>query len=446
MRDYNDPVITTFENGMEMVTIANRLLNTSAIGFTVGMRDDPPWLDGAAHLVEHLVFRRGATHDSRTVNRMMRRFLGGSDGPGMNVYTVHSHTMFAHQDLLRRSNLEHVFGITGRIVCDNLYDLRRMRSSKDRPLIIDDAVYDVERAAVHNEDGEFTDSYMHEATRLAYAELYRGGNPAGRVGTGDEAQLRGTKLGRLKQWAQGRYVPSRLRIILLGPTANDGLRLVRGVGLNELPAWPSQECSYQSHDQVPVLSSVREVIATRPLIEMCYISLVWPTDIAYRCDRLALEVLESVLKDRIEGAIREENRLFDGGLYHPHVAWDSTSSHGAFSIHVSTRGSWAYARTLIDKILTVIEYLKSDTTSDLDEDVKDARENLADAFIEEYKFIPGALTDRIMDALSNGDPELHKFKIYHSDVRRVSARRVRDVAHQYLHKDRFVLAVVRPSS
>jgi predicted Zn-dependent peptidase len=443
MRDYNDPVITSFENGMEMVTIANRLLNTSTIGFTVGMRDDPPWFDGATHTTEHLIFRRGSTFSGRAVNRMMRRHLGGSNGPGMNVYTMHSHCAFGHQDLLRRRHLHHVFGMNGRILFDNLFDMRRLRGTDDRPLIIDQDVYDLERAAVHNEDGEYVDSHMHEATKCAYAALYRGGNPARRVGTGDEAQMRVTKLGRLKQWAQGQFVPSRMRVILLGPTANEGLRMVREVGFNELPAWKSSPQVYCPSDEVPVLTDVREVVTERPGIEMCYLSLVWPTDTAYKCDRLALEVLESVLKDRVEEAIREENRLFDGGLYHPAVDWDATSSHGAFSVLLATRGDWDYARSLVDRVLAVIERLKNDVSEAMDEDVKDSRENLADVFIEEYKFNPGALTDRMLSALANGDPELKKFRVYHSDVIRVTSKRVREAARQYLHPDRYVLSVVR---
>lgn len=447
MRDYNNPVVTAFENGMELITIANPLLNTSAIGFTVGMRDDPPWLDGGTHVMEHLMFRRGATHDDRTVNRMMRRYLGGSNGPGMNVYTVHSHCMFGHQDLLRRRNLHYVFNVIGHIVRDNMADVRRFRGTDDRPLIINQEVYDVERAAVHNEDGEYVDFHMHEAAKCAYADLYRGGNPAGRVGTGDEDQLRVTKLGRLKQWAQGQFVPSRLKVILLGPTANEGLRMIRKVGLNELPPWKSSERFYQPSDEVPVVSEVRSVIVERPGIEMCYMSLVWPTDTAYNrtCDRLALEVLECVLKDRIEEVIREENRLFDGGTYHPAVDWDASSSHGAFSVSVSTRGGWSYASTLIDRILDVIKRLKEDTTEVLNEDVSDARENLADAFIDEYKFGPGALADRIMYALANGDPELEKFRVYHSDVMRVTPKRVREVANRYLKPNGFVLSVIRPT-
>src|SRR5512135_2529637 len=161
MSDYNLPTRKVFPNRVVLWNIANDLLNTLLIGFTRGSRDDPFFLDGGWHLGEHLMIRRGKEVTLRMMDRYQNRYLGGSDGPGMNVQTKDSHTCFGFTDRMLRSHLEegvHVFGTTIR---DNMYEMRRMRAN-DSALIRPEE-FDVEVNAVGCETGEWEEQAFFRA-------------------------------------------------------------------------------------------------------------------------------------------------------------------------------------------------------------------------------------------------------------------------------------------
>lgn len=442
MSDYNTPTLTRWENGLVVVNLANRLLNTSTIGFTVGSRNDPDWLDGAAHLVEHLVIFRGREIPSREVNRLLRRHMSGSNGPGINVFTMHSHTAYGHQDLLRRRYLQRAFGTFAKVVRDGMYEMRRMQAGDDP--IITPEIFALEKAAVHNETSENDDDLSMASWKAALKLLYTT-NPARRFGDSDPAQLEHVKLGRLKLWAQGWYVPANMRVILLGPTRDEAMRMVREAELDQIPKWEPTAWSYDHRDDIPEFTDIRSAVLERPGAGMHHVQLAWPTaTYRHHRQRLALEVLEAVLKDRIEEDLRNNNAVFRGGVYHPSVGYDRTDSNGYVGIWFATKGDLGHTQHLIERVHGVIDRLKNDFSHVLEEDVRDARENRADDFLEMYRFVPGSLTDRMLEAMANGDPELTRLVHYDRDVLAVTAKQVRNAARRWLHRDRHVQVILKP--
>lgn len=452
---YNPPVITDFDNGMRLISIRNELVFASQVGFTFGSRNDPSHFIGMAHACEHL-FCRGASPAACTVvlpsdrlplvserrtNRMMRRFLGGTSGPNMNVYTVASHTGYGHQDLFAPRHLKHVFPVLAGAVRDGMCDVRIMRQRDDA--VICPRAFAVERNAVDNETAENDEWPAMEGYRAALQALYQT-NPARYFGDSDPEQLARVKMGTLKQWAQGYYVPGNMCVVVFGPSRNAAVRLIREVGLNTIPAWPAITWDYDHSDDVPVLAEKKHLEFRRAGSKMRHVCLLWPTETHISKDALPLEVLAGLLKDRVEGELREKVTE-KGGTYHPLVEWDSSSSHGFITVQFSTKGDDAHCDELIRRTLDVIEELTGDRSDEFEEDVQDGRFFLANAHVEEYRFIPGKSCDRIVSAMANGDDKLARFNAYYEDMMGVSPARVRNAAKKYLHRDRFVLTVVRPA-
>ena len=462
MANYNLPILTPFENGMTLVSLANELLSASQVGFNVGSRNDPPTCPGMAHTVEHH-FCRGASlaaiaaitqrHperptpiSARWVDRTNRRYFGGSDGPGINVYTQTSHTGHGHHDLFSPRYLRKVFPVVAGTVRDAMHDVRDMRNRDEA--ILPPQTFKVERAAVYNETAENDELASMDGYRAALKELYAV-NPARNHGDSDPTQLLKLKMGTMKQWAQSNYVPANMRVIIIGPSRNVAVRMVRDVGLAAIgddgrSSWKPTPWTYDHSDDVPVLTEVKRIELTRPGTKMRHVCILWPTETYASSDRLPLEVLVGLLKDRLEHVYREMNTECPGGVYHPSVELDQTSSHGFIELKFSTSGDDDHAQQLIHRTLAVVEDVKADQSDAFTEDVDDGRFYLANSFREQYQFMPGLFADRIMEALANGDDTLVRFNGYCRNMLHVSPDRVHAVAVKYLHTDRFVLSFVRP--
>lgn len=437
---YNEPVITEFQNGLTLVSLSNPLLNTSAIGFEVGSRDDPVWCDGLAHWWEHMLCRRSATHDPQFVNLLMRRHYGGSDGDGIKVCTTESIMLFGHTDLLHRRFLtKDVFPVNAAMVRDGLYEIRHMRSSGD--VILTDQAVRVEKAAVHNETCRNDDMPDLASYKMALQLLYTT-SPHRNFGDSHPEQLRQLKLGRARQWAQGQFVPAKMKVVLMGPSQAEAVRMVRQAELNEMPSWTPTKLDVDTSDTTPHLSGVRSGVLVWPKLKQTHLRLLWPVPPYGSKDDEALQVLCAVLKDRIEDVLREENDQFKGGVYHPSVEWDASSTHGLIDLWFATVGCRAHREMLLERVLRVIRQVATDTSSAFDAHVDAARKREADEFVEAYRYVPSTFAEWMMAAIASGDRRLERFKVYHRAVLRVTPKMVRAAAARWLPTDRYVRVAV----
>jgi predicted Zn-dependent peptidase len=311
------------------------------------------------------------------------------------------------------------------LVGDAMEDAWRMRASDEA--ILSPRIFKVEHAAVTHETAENNEWPGMIGFREARKLLYRS-NPARFEGDSEPEQFANIKLGTVKQWTQQHLVAETLRIIVLGPTRDAAVRLLRGTELNNLPARTAVKPVFDASDLVPSLTGIVRREYPRAGSRMRHVCMLWPTDVEGCRYSLPLEVLARVLKDRVEEALREEAM----GVYHPHVDWDRTSTH-------------AGCEDMVQRTLHVIEALKRDGSDAFVEDVDDSRFYLANSYLEDYHYTPGAFADRILDALSNGDGALENFNAYYSDMLHVSPARVRAAARKYLPTDRFVITTVRPA-
>jgi predicted Zn-dependent peptidase len=444
------------DNGAVVVSQSNSGLNASTIGFLVGAREDPEWFEGAAHTTEHIMIRGASDRvlaarekagkelpvSGRELTRYMRRYLGGTSGWGMNVYTMHTHTAYGHQDLLYRRYQHLLFGSFARTVRDGMYELRSMQHDAG---ILDLESLRVEKAAVDNETGENNDDPYMIVMKAGLRQLYRT-NPARFWGDSDPSQLATVRMGRLKQWAMGHYVPANMRIILIGPNQNEALRMVGEAGLDQIPAWdPAPRKEIDQSDVVPTLHDVRREVIFRPGIGMTHVLLQWPTEPSTSRDYYALRVLADLLKDRVEDFARENNQRLPGGVYHPLVEWEGASTYGFLRLWFATRGGRVHADELTGQILELIAQIRDGLLETFEEDAEDCRGYLIDAYREAANQSPGEYVDLMLEYLSNGDNKLERLLRYPKRIAGVTPNRVLGVARKYLHTDRFVHVILQPA-
>jgi predicted Zn-dependent peptidase len=450
---YKEPVPTRFENGMVAWSIRNEMLSASLYGFIRGCRYDGPKAIGSAHFGEHLwchgvpdsvaaLIRkrcpgRPAPVTERKANRTYRKYLGGSNGPGMNIFTDHSRVGFGHQDLFNPDYLDEVSPVIGGMVHDGMQDARDLKVRAHS--VVSPRIFDIERSAVLHETAENDEHPFMVGYRAALKELYAV-NPARNFGDSEPTQLTAMRPEQINFWLQSNLVPSMLRIIFIGPTQNEAVRLIRQTGLNNIPDMKPAPWWYDRTDDVPRLENVKRVdfVGTG---RMSHVQMLWPTD-PYGCRSMyPLQVLAGIMKDRIEDEQRE--RLLS--VYHPDAEWEATSSSGYLRVSFSTLKRGDELEHIIRRVLDVLDGIVNDRSDEFAEDVQDGRFYLASSFLEDYLYTPGAFADRMLVALANGDPELNRFNGFYSDMRHVSPERVRNAAKKYLRRDAHVLSVVRPA-
>lgn len=429
-------------NGMLVVSWANRFANISGTGVAAGAADDPEWLDGADHLWEHFVCRRSTTYDDRQVNVMLERYFGGSDGPDINVVTSWDHTFYGHHDLRHRAYLKDTYPLMATMVRDAVIETHNNRQDDSR-------LYDlkgllVERPAVRNETAMYRDDLPRRISDLLHQELYRT-NPAKRPGDADISQLRRlTKVGRLKMWASGHYVPEKMFTILGGPTQQQALEMVARVELDQLKPYKAAQSLYDGSDDLPVLKGRRDITIDRPGIRQIHVGMAWPTESFTTSDAPAIEVLARVLKMRIEGALREENTNFDAGIYHPAVTWYRSRHHGLLEVWFATVGDEPYVEQAEALILGICQGLKTDPSQAFDDECNAVRLNIFDTIDYEFGFNHEGLCDRIIDHIGGGDRELLLLDSLRKRSYGVKPAHVRAMADKYLSSEGYVRAMIRP--
>jgi predicted Zn-dependent peptidase len=427
-------------NDMLVVYMPDTASQVSAVAALRGHADDPEWLDGAAHLAEHVLCRASNTYDDRQVNLLLEKLFGGSDGDDIRVYTTWTETVYGHDQLYTRAMMKEAFLLMASLVRDGVLECHNMRGR----------LYDlkgllVERAAVHNETRMYRDDAPRRISDHLYRLLYRD-NPVRRPGDADIAQMRKlTKVGRLKQWMAGQYVPANLAVFLLGLGETEALQWVAETGLDQLKGNYVATPPADSHgDSFPQLDGIRETIVPRAGISQTHVGLAWPTSPLLAPDQCALEVLTRIVKSRTEGMLREENTDIDAGVYHPAAIWYSTRLHGMLEIWFSTVGNETYVEFAQASVLAMLRGLKDDTSTAFSDEVGAISFNLQAACMMERKLLPGVLLERAVTHAANGDRDLVKLEARPALLAAVTPAMVREAAGRYLDPDRFVRAVIRP--
>lgn len=429
-------------NGMLVISRANSSHSVSGVGVTRGTVNDPPWLEGAAHLAEHMVCRRSHTYSDRQVTLMMERLFGGTNDSDIKVFTTWTNTFYGHDDLLRRADMREAFMLMASLVHDAVIEVHNTHRSDGRLYSLNELL--VERSAVHNETQRYMDNLERQVTVALHELVYRS-NPVRRDGCANLDQLRKlTKMGRLRQWMSEHYAPANMVAIFMGPKQAEALELVARAELDQLKDYRSSAQVDACGDSLPQLSGIVERVVWRPGIHQTHVGLGWPTQSFTSQESPALNVLVRVLKLRVEELLREKNTRFDAGVYHPMATWYATAYHGLMELWFATVGDGNYVTVAEGMVLDMIRHLRDDTGMALAEEVAAIKAHLYSSFEYEQRFNAGGFCERILEHVSNGDRELALLSSYKRRLLAVTPEKIRALAGEYLSTENFARVVIHP--
>lgn len=431
--------ITPFDNGIYLYSMANSMLNLSAIGFRSGSIHDPPGLSGMNHLVEHMACRRGVRYTERGAERIMNRYMGGTHGPDINIRCDRASVLYGHDDLRRREQMWKCFDMCADLVKSAMLDAYGLG-----PHVLDENALKIEKGAVHNEHRlRGTDMAEEHIYELMHWHLYRSNPARHRIDCGRNA-LRGIELEQVRQFIRDRYTTKTMFVILIGPNNNEAIEKVREY-FGDLPQRSPAPFDYDHSDDFPALDGIRSLELIRPGIRQHHVAVAFPVGNYLSEDSEALDVLAAIWEYRIEQRLREENTEFDAGIYHPNSWFPRTFTHGMVSALFATVGDGEYTERAVAMVIEECEKLKSDESTKLTEDCADRKEYLKDMFDRILMWYPLNLSEAITEATCNGDPKLNRFNAYHQNLSQVTPKRLREVAQKYFTTpDRFLRVVIKP--
>lgn len=186
---------TTLPNGVRVLTEHHPFTRSVAAGIYVdlGTRDESPQLNGAAHFIEHLVFKGTRKRSAFEIAKSLEE-VGGD----LNAYTSREYTCF-HATSLR----EHL-----PLAMDVLVDLiSRAQFSK--------ADFDMERDVVQHEIDMSTDDLEEYIFDLYFENAYQG-HQLGLPILGTPASLKAMDRRQVLAYYQSRYRGSNLIVSVAG--------------------------------------------------------------------------------------------------------------------------------------------------------------------------------------------------------------------------------------
>ena len=416
-------------NGMMLYCLPteDRTSNVSGIGFRAGSIYDPLGKKGLAHVVEHSISRMSRKNpDSWDQLLKLLRYLGESS-TGWKIETDYTSVFYGHENLSRRRDMYDGFDVLALFV-------------HPKTRVIDSVgMRDVELAAVSNEYYQFgTDVPTMVIDDLLYGALYTTNPIRWRI-DGTLEQVRAFDARDARRFVERYYVPRNGFVVMLGPAPDKAKEIAN----QHFGDWKTPTgvpvFDYDHSDDVPELSGIKSVFASRD-IHQYYLGMAWPTETYATEDGVAIDLLARILRTRIR-RIREENTDPDAGAYRMPVDAVRTMVHGMFSCEFATT-SREYVGRGEEIILEEVTKLCEDLPPRAEFEV--AAANARAEYEEAFKTAPGTLADMIVEAATNGDPELVGIHNFRANLKKVTRHKVRDMAKKYLKKKAYVRAVVGP--
>ncbi|HKS49298.1 MAG TPA: pitrilysin family protein [Amycolatopsis sp.] len=198
---------TVFPGGLRVITEHVPGVRSAAVGLWVGIgsRDEPPSVAGAAHYLEHLLFKgttnRGATRIAEEIDA-----VGGE----FNAFTAKEHTCYYAQVL------DEDLPLAVDLVTDVVFEALCAASDVDteRSVVL-------EEIAMRDDDPE---DLLHET----FVETVLAGHPLARPVLGTERSITGMSASALRNFYRRRYTPPRMVLAVAGNIEHGQvLRLLR---------------------------------------------------------------------------------------------------------------------------------------------------------------------------------------------------------------------------
>jgi len=301
---------TVLPGGLRVVTEFVPSVRSASVGLwvNVGSRDEGPTVAGAAHFLEHLLFKATPTRTSVEIAQAVDA-VGGE----LNAFTSKEHTCFyAH---VLDDDLEMAVELVADVVLNGVCAPADVELERDVVL---------EEIAMRDDDPEDTLGDV-------FLSAMFGDHPVGRPVIGSVDSVSTMTRNQLHSFHVRRYVPERMVLAVAGnidhshvvalARAYFGARLVKGStplpprkGAGRVPGGPALTLIARDCEQTHLTLGVR--VPGRH----------WP-------DRWALSVLSTALGGGLSSRLFQQIRETRGLAYSVYSAVDSFADSGAFSVY-----------------------------------------------------------------------------------------------------------------
>ncbi len=416
--------VGTLKNGMRFYTQFDPSSNVSGIGARCGSMHDPPGCVGLAHLVEHMLCRESKDFSGLKVDLMMEKYMGGPNGD-INVRINRSSTFYGHNTTLYRRHMLECFNMYASLLKEKTTNLEALQ---------------LESAAIHQEyylNG--VDMMSDLIDNLVHETMYDKNPARNRIDCIPE-NLSSVSLPRVAQFIRKYYVPSNMFVVLLGPSFQDSKRMVEKL-FDDMPKAEAPKFDYDSSESFPELHAVRSLEVERPGIHQYHLAVGFPTETYLSKDAEAIDILSRILAFRLRGKLREGNRDFNKGVYRALCYTTRTFAHGLIYAWVATT-SQEFAKRSEEVMLLECQKLREVLVSD--EELDAMKGSLLYSYLDAFIKIPGSLSELIIEAACNGDQDLVHLHSFRSNLKKVTHRRIREVANKYFCLPNYVRVLIKP--
>lgn len=306
------PRRTTLPGGLRVVTEFLPAVHSASVGVWVGVgsRDEGATVAGAAHFLEHLLFKSTPTRSAVDIAQAMDA-VGGE----LNAFTAKEHTCY----------YAHVLGSDLPLAVDLVADVvLNGRCAADDVEVERDVV--LEEIAMRDDDPE-------DALADMFLAALFGDHPVGRPVIGSAQSVSVMTRAQLQSFHLRRYTPERMVVAAAGNVDHDGLvalvrehfgsRLVRG----RRPVAPRKGTGR-------VNGSPRLTLVSRDA-EQTHVSLGIRTPGRGWEHRWALSVLHTALGGGLSSRLFQEVRETRGLAYSVYSALDLFADSGALSVYAA---------------------------------------------------------------------------------------------------------------
>lgn len=307
----SDALTTPFERsspvpGVRLVTESMPHVRSASIGFWVdaGSRDEPDELAGAAHLLEHLLFKGTETRSAQDIANAF-----DAAGGELNAYSAREHTCFYARVL------DTDLAMATDVLCDMFHHgaLRPEDLESERRVVLEE----IRMAADVPED------WVHDV----HSEASWPGHALGRAVIGTESSIGSMQRERLIEFYREGYVPDRLVVSAAGSMTHDE---VAGLLLERLD--PGTAPVRRSNASPPVWGGPNAVYA-RKGSEQAHV--VWGFEGVGRedPDRYALSVMNALYGGGVSSRLFQEVREKRGLAYSVYSGYHTYLETGLFSVY-----------------------------------------------------------------------------------------------------------------
>jgi predicted Zn-dependent peptidase len=302
--------VTTLENGLRVATAEMPAFESVSVGLWAGVggRHESDRTNGAAHFLEHLLFKGTRRRTASGIAREVEG-LGGD----LNAFTGEDHTCYFAKAEARQ---------LGR-VADVLLDMYQHSTIPAQEV-------ERERGVIREEILMGRDQPAQVAEELLTATFWPG-HPLGRPLTGTVESVAGLRRADLMAFWRGGYASGNTVLTVSGPVEHREVVKELRSGLERARRGPRTRFR-----RVPARSRRREMIVKveRQDVEQVHLTMGFPGPGRHDPERFVLRVLNAVLGENMSSRLFQKLREERGLCYSVHTHLETLHETGMFSVTV----------------------------------------------------------------------------------------------------------------